>query len=102
MITSVIFKIDKKLKEKAAKKARKEGISLTDFYKHATEKFVEGNLQVGLIQTPEIPNASTARELRQATHDVKAGRNLSPRFDNAKDAIAYLKKYAGWIPATLC
>ena len=95
MNTQIIFKIDRKLKDKAVKKARKEGISLTDFYKLATKSFIGGRLDVGLVQAPEIPNARTARELQQAIRDVKAGRNLSPAFGNARDAIAYLKKHAG-------
>ena len=73
MTTQVIFKIDRKLKEKAVKRARKEGISLTDFYKHATECYVVGDLKVGLIQGPEIPNAKTARSWRAALKDIKAG-----------------------------
>lgn len=93
MTTQVIFKIDKKLKEKAVKKARKEGISLTAFYKHATERYVEDDLRVGLVQGPEIPNARTARLLERIDKDVKAGKNLSPGFDNAEDAIRYLKDY---------
>jgi len=34
---------------------------------------------------------SVLRELAKMSADIKAGRNLSPMFDNAKDAIAYLK-----------
>ena len=94
MTTQIIFKIDKKLKDRAAKKARREGISLTDFYKLATKSFVAGQLDVGLVQAPEIPNAKTERAWRQALKDIKAGRNLSPVFDNAADAISYLEKHA--------
>ena len=42
MTTQVIFKMDKKLKEAAQAKAKKEGISLADLYKSATKSYVDG------------------------------------------------------------
>jgi antitoxin component of RelBE/YafQ-DinJ toxin-antitoxin module len=96
MITQMIFRIDNKLKQAAQKRAKKQGITLGDLYKQATESFVAGDLAVTFTPTPpEIPNARTARSLRAALRDIKLNRNFSPSFDNAKDAIAYLKKYAG-------
>ena len=95
MITQMVFKLDNKLKQAAQQRARKQGITLSDLYKQTTESFVAGDLPVTFTPVAEIPNARTARSLRAALRDIKLGRNLSPRFDNAKDAIAYLKKYAG-------
>lgn len=87
---TVIFKIDKKLKLAAQKKARIRGISLTDFYKSATQSFVGGELDMGIIIRPQL-NAKTVRELKKISKDIKKGKNLSPAFNNAEDAINYLK-----------
>lgn len=90
MVSQVIFKIDKKLKQEALKKAQKEGMAFSTVLKLATKAYVEGELGISLTP-PEKFNAATRRELRQALKDIKAGRNLSPGFDNAEDAIQYLK-----------
>src|SRR3989344_5325218 len=66
MTTQMVFKIDNKLKQAIA---------------------------FAPAPTPEIPNARTARILRQISKDVKAGKNLSPTFSNAEDAIQYLGNY---------
>ena len=90
MTTQVIFKIEKKLKEQAMKKAQSKGIALASMLKFATKAFVEGRLDVGLVGT-EIFNAKTRREMEKISRDIKLGKNLSPAFNNVKDAMAYLK-----------
>lgn len=87
---TVIFKIDKRLKNAAQKRAKEKGISLTDFYRGATKSFVEDEIDIGLIVRPQL-NAKTRRELIQISKDIKEGKNLSPVFNNAEDAINYLK-----------
>lgn len=90
MTTQVIFKIDKKLKEKALAKAQYEGISLTSILKLATKAFVDGDLTLGLIGSEKF-NTKTSREVKNALKDISDGRNLSPRFTSAKAAIKFLK-----------
>lgn len=90
MTTQVIFKIDKKLKDQAMKKAQTEGIAFASVLKLATKAFVAGDLDVELIAQPKL-NAKTRRELIRASKDIKEGKNLVGPFDNAEDAIAYLK-----------
>jgi len=90
MASQVIFKIDEKLKERAMKKARKEGIAFASVLKLATKAYVDGALQVQLVAQPKL-NAKTRRELLRISQDIRQGKNLSPSFGNAKDAIAYLK-----------
>lgn len=90
MISQVIFKVDKELKKKAMKKAQAEGIAFASVLKLATQAYVKGNLDVELVAQPRL-NAKTRRELIQISKDIKTGKNLSPAFNNAKDAIAYLK-----------
>ena len=48
MTTQIMFKIEDKLKKAAQKRAKKEGITLSDFFQSATRSFIEGRLNVGL------------------------------------------------------
>jgi antitoxin component of RelBE/YafQ-DinJ toxin-antitoxin module len=90
MNTQVIFNLDKKLKEKAMKKSRSEGVAFSSVLKLATKAFVEGDLDVRMIPKKEL-NEKTKKIIEKALKNIKEGKNLSPSFDNAKDAIAYLK-----------
>lgn len=90
MVTQVIFKIDKKLKDKAMAKAQNEGIAFASVLKLATKAFVDGDFNVGLIINEEF-NPRTRKMIARELKDIKAGKNMSPTFNNAKDATAYLK-----------
>ena len=92
MTRQVIFKIDEKLKDRAMKKARKEGIAFASVLKLATQAYVDGALEVQLVVQPKL-NAKTRRELQGISEDIRQGKNLSPPFDNAKDAISFLKSF---------
>ncbi|MEK7102472.1 MAG: hypothetical protein AAB912_02440, partial [Patescibacteria group bacterium] len=76
MTTQVIFKIDKKLKEKAMAKARHEGIAFASVLKLATKAFVEGDLTLGLVGSEKF-NARTSREVKGALKEISQGNNLS-------------------------
>ena len=91
MTTQVIFTIDRKLKDEAMKKARSFGLPFSSVLNLATRAFVDGKINIGVVDTPPFNN-KTAREIRVALSDIKKGKNLSPVFNNVKDAIAYLKK----------
>jgi len=91
MTTQVIFKLDKTLKAQAMKRAQNEGVALSAVLKMATKAFVAGDLRIGLVREEKF-NAKTRKELDQALKDIKAGKNLSPRFSNAEDAISYLRQ----------
>ncbi len=91
MTTQVIFKIDKKLKAQAMKKAQDAGMPFGVVLKLATQAYVRGTLEVGLTSQPEF-NAKTRKMLEKELKEIKEGKNLSPGFTNAKDAINYLKK----------
>ena len=72
MTTQVIFKIDKKIKNMAQIKAKREGISLADLYKSATRSYIDGTLDVGLIYYGVLtPNIKTGRELKESNKDIK-------------------------------
>ena len=90
MTSQVVFRIDKKLKDRALKKAQIEGLPFAAVLKLATKAYVEGDLDVQLVTQPKL-NAKTRRELQKTSKEIRQGKNLSPPFDNAKDSIAYLK-----------
>ena len=90
MTTQVIFKIDKKLKDQAMRKAKDEGIAFSSVLKLATKAFVENQMNIGLVGE-EVFNKKTRKILERELKDIKTGKNLSPAFNNAKDAINYLK-----------
>ena len=92
MNTQVIFKLDKSLKEIAMKKARAEGVPFASVLKFATKAFVEGDFSIGIVERPVL-NDKTRKIIDSALKNIKAGKNLSPGFDNAKDAIAYLRAF---------
>lgn len=52
MTTQIMFKIEDKLKKAAQIRARKEGFTLSEFYKSATKSFIEGKINIGI--TAEI------------------------------------------------
>jgi len=90
MTTQVIFKIDKKLKDKAMKKAQSEGLAFGAVLKLATKAFVDGTFNVGLVPSESF-NSKTQKELARTLKDIKDGKNLSPRFTTAKEAMRYLQ-----------
>lgn len=90
MESQVIFKIDKKLKDKAMQRAQAEGVPLASVLKMATKAFADGQLTMGFIGTEEF-NAATRREIRVALKDISRGKNLSPSFKKASSALKHLK-----------
>ncbi|MDP2629961.1 MAG: hypothetical protein Q8P56_00985 [Candidatus Uhrbacteria bacterium] len=91
MTSQVIFKIDQKLKTRAMRKAKSEGMPFASILKLATQAYVDGSLDVELV-VQEKPNKKTQAQLKRAHNDFKQGKNISPSFSNAQDAIAYLKQ----------
>ncbi len=91
MNTQVIFKINKELKEKAMKKAQSQGLAFGSILKLATQAYVDGKLSVSLTPDNAFNNA-TQKDILKALNDIKAHKNISPSFNNAKSAIEYLKK----------
>lgn len=53
MTTSVVFKIDEKLKRDAMRRAKAEGITLSAFLKSATHDFAAGHLRFGIRSRKE-------------------------------------------------
>ncbi len=89
MTTQIIFKIDAKIKEKAMKRAKIEGVPFAAFLKMATEKYAKGEFGLGIVESQEKFNAKTAKAVRAALKDIKEGKNLV-RFDSDKEMDNYL------------
>ncbi|MES2224646.1 MAG: hypothetical protein V4478_01525 [Patescibacteria group bacterium] len=91
MITTMLIKLDKDTKEKAQATAASLGLPLSTVIVNYLKTFIAEKEVT--FSAPYVVNAKTAKELDKILKDTKEGKNLSPKFDNAKDAIAYLRAY---------
>ena len=92
MTTQLMVKIDKGLKDRVAKKAKKQDLSLSDFVKIAFHAYDQGLIEPGLVQRPEKFNVKTRRILDRRLGDVKEGKNLVGPFNNVAEMKKYLMK----------
>jgi antitoxin component of RelBE/YafQ-DinJ toxin-antitoxin module len=90
MTSQVIFKVDKKLKDKAMKKARQQGIPLASVLKTMMQKYAEDSFDVRLEVRPRL-NAKTRRELEKISKDIDEGKNLVGPFKNVEEMKKYLE-----------
>ncbi len=81
MTTQIMFKIEDKLKKAAQKRAKKEGITLSDFYQSATKSFVEGRMNVGITMAP-----TTSMRGEDKSWQGESKKNLL-KFYSSADAI---------------
>lgn len=90
--TMINVKTDAKLKARAQKVARELGLPLATVINRYLQQFVSEQRVV--FERPEIPNAKTAKILRQAEKDWAEGnmKAFSPAFSNAEDAIKWLNR----------
>ncbi|MFA6158366.1 MAG: type II toxin-antitoxin system RelB/DinJ family antitoxin [Candidatus Paceibacterota bacterium] len=92
MKTVLNIKIEKTLKDTARDVATNLGLSMSTVVNNYLRQFIDER-QI-TFREPLVPNKKTAALLRRAEKDIKAGKNLSPVFANAKDMDAYLRKIA--------
>jgi len=90
MTSQVSFKIDTKLKEQAVRKAQRQGLPFATVLQFATQAYIKGSLKVKAASGPNL-NPKIRNVLARELKEIKERKNLSPSFDNAKDAIDYLK-----------
>ena len=88
MTTQVVFKVDSKVKAKAMKRARKEGIPFAVVLKLLSRAFAEGRLSIDVTR-PEQFNAKTEKEMKTALRDIEQGKNIVS-LKNAKETDEYL------------
>ena len=88
MITTLIFKTDKKLKEEAQKVASEMGLPLSAYLNEQLRKLVV--TRQATFRAPEIPNKKTAKFLRQAIKDADAGKNMAGPFKTVEEMDKWL------------
>ena len=88
MKTLLNIKTDKEVKRGVKKIAEEIGVPLSTIINAYLKQLLrERRVNFAL---PLRPNAKTAKLLRKAHEDYKKGKNISPAFETAEDAIAYL------------
>lgn len=87
MTTRVIFNAEKKIKERAMKEAKKQGVSLSYFLNQALAEVASGEKKVEIV---EQVNEKTLKRLQKAYEEIKQGKNLSPKFANVEEGLTWL------------
>jgi len=90
MKTVLNVKTDKEVKEKAQALAKHMGIPLSTIVNAHLKAFIESG-EFTVTREPQL-RPEVVREINLAIKEVRLGKNMSPRFNNAKDAIAWLNK----------
>lgn len=88
MKTVINIKADKEVKDQAFKVAAEMGLPLSTIVNAFLKQFIRE--QRVTFEVPLVPNKKTAAILRQAVKDIKAGKNMSPSFHTAEEAIKWL------------
>ena len=73
------------------RKAKNNGVPFASVLKLATQAYVDGSLDIELVTQQKL-NRKTRTILTKAINDIKKGKNISPTFSNAQDAIRHLKQ----------
>ncbi|OGG72980.1 hypothetical protein A3A38_04535 [Candidatus Kaiserbacteria bacterium RIFCSPLOWO2_01_FULL_53_17] len=88
MTTQVVFRIDKKVKDKAMKRAKREGIPFAAVMKIAARAYAQERFHIDGTQEEKF-NTKTAREIRAAIRDIEQGKNIIS-FKSTKEMDDYL------------
>jgi len=71
MVTQVVFKTDKSLKDKAMKKAQLEGVTLKAVLYNSLKLYVDGKLSFGLqISEPEVEILEVSPSVQKKMDEV--------------------------------
>lgn len=89
MNTVIHVKANKETKENAQKIARELGLSLSDVVNASLRNFIRTR-EVIFSDTPRM-TPELEKLLDKVEEDIKKGRNLSPAFKSADEAINWLK-----------
>ena len=76
MTEQVIFKLDKKLKDQAMKKAKREGTTYSAVLKEATQAYIEDQFEIGIVYSPKL-----IRDVRAAQKEIREGKGLRGDLD---------------------
>ena len=83
--------MDKDVRDKARKIAKKIGVPLSMVVNSGLRQFAKEERVVFQTEKAYHMTEKFERKLARIDADIKAGRNLSPAFKNANDAIAWLR-----------
>ena len=89
MNTVIHIKADKEVKENAQRAARELGLSLSDIINASLRNFIRTR-EIIFSSVPQM-TPELERLLGRVEKDIKGGRNLSPTFKSAQEAIDYLE-----------
>ena len=90
MTTQVIFRIDKKIKAQAQKKAKGSGLTFSDILQMATYAYVKDDFEPVLMRKEERLNMKTRREMIKISKDIKQGKNLIGPFSSSEKMDRFL------------
>jgi len=91
--TLFAFKTDKKIKEAAQKAAAEIGVPLSTILNAFLKQFSRDK-EIVFSARSYHPTPYLEKILEAAEQDIKQGKNLSPVFDRAEDAVRYLHSQA--------
>lgn len=86
--TVINVKVDKDVKRKAKFLAKELGLPLSTIVNANLKEFIRSG-EVAFSIEPKL-KPEVWKELRKASTDYKAGKNISPTFSSVKEAIDYL------------
>lgn len=87
MTTQVVFNIDPKIKARAMRRAKKEGIPFAAILKMATKAFADGRFSLDVVDEEVRPEKLRLWERISREYDKGRGR----RFASAKEAMEYFE-----------
>ena len=82
------FKTDKDLKDKAKKIASDLGLPLGTIMNHYLKEFVREEKVI--FSNHPTPTKKVIHELKEISKDIRDKKNLSPTFNNTRNAIKWL------------
>ena len=86
-MSTVIFNVDPKIKAKAMKRAKEQGVPFSSVLKSATKAFAEGRFSMDLVDEEIRPEKLKLWERISREYDKGKGR----RFASAKEAIEFVE-----------
>ena len=88
MTTVLNVKIDDKLKKEAQEVAKIIGLPISTVVTASLREFIRTR-SITISDPPRL-KPEVEKQLLQLSKDARAGKNLSPMFDNFEDAFAWL------------
>jgi addiction module RelB/DinJ family antitoxin len=88
MSITLNFKTDKDLKDEAKKVASDLGLPLGTIMNHYLKEFVREKKVI--FANHPTPTKKVVHELKEISKDIRNRKNLSPTFNDTRDAIKWL------------